>query len=193
MSRLLKVALIGSVAVFIALAGLIYIRMKLAAPSEEVQISTSSRGTGFQIPPGEPVPIKFTNPSMTSTEVRAFLTADFEIVRRMADVPAGIRNLYTMNDRPLVAIADPGKVWQPTDVITDPYIPRRRLIFAGVAQDRAFIYYEQGGIGYSRDLELFRMKAPDAAVGLWRGYCNSAKPAGDPSQLAQDCTCCNSG
>lgn len=81
MSRLLKFALAGFVPIFIALAGMAYLRMKLATPAEKLEISTSSANGGFQLPPGEPVPIKFVKPGMTPTEVRAFLTDDFREVR----------------------------------------------------------------------------------------------------------------
>jgi hypothetical protein len=74
-----------------------------------------------------------------------------------------------------VAIADPGEKFEATDFITDPDLPRRRLIFAGVAQDRAFIHYELGGIGLSYVVELFQLKSPDVAAELWSCYCGPAK------------------
>lgn len=187
MARWPKIALVVFVTACIALAGAAYVHMKLAAPAEKLEIPPSGANRGFQLPPGEPVPIKFVKPGMTPSEVRAFLTDDFKEVRRVTDLPAGVQKLYMMNDRPRTAIADPGKGWQKTDAITDPYLPRRRLIFAGVTQDRAFVYYEEGGIGLHDVVDLFRLDPPATVVGLWRGYCDPGRTAANPVQVADDC------
>jgi len=160
MSRLSKV-LIGLAAVVVASAALFYVRTRFAVPTDKLEpVSGTSRKPEW--PPGEPTPINFAAPNMSSAERREFLTADYRIVRNVAVLPAGIRKLH--------AIADPGERFEATDVITDPDLPTRRLIFAGVAQDRAFIHYEEGGIAHSYIVELFRLESPDLAVGLWSGY-----------------------
>jgi hypothetical protein len=71
----------------------------------------------------------------------------------------------------------PGKRFEATDVIPDPNLPTRRLIFAGVAQDRAFIHYEDGGIAHSYVVELFRLEPSETAVAIWNGYCGPAPKA----------------
>ena len=68
-------------------------------------------------PPGEPAA-----PNMSSAERREFLTADYRIVRKVADLPAGIRKLYTVKGGSRVAIADPGERFEATDVITSALI-----------------------------------------------------------------------
>ena len=62
-------------------------------------------------------------------------------------------------------------------------LPTRRLIFAGVAQDRAFVHYEEGGIVPSYVVELFRLESSQTAVGVWRGYCGPARDLADVRQL----------
>jgi hypothetical protein len=62
-------------------------------------------------------------------------------------------------------------------------LPSRRLIFAGVSQDRAFVHYEEGGIAHSYVIELFRLEPSQTAVGVWRGYCGPAKSLADLRQL----------
>jgi len=92
------------------------------------------------------------------------------------------------------AIADPGEKFEATDFITDSALPRRRLIFAGVAQDRAFIHYEQGGIAHSYIVELFRPESPDTAVGMWSGHCGPAKNLEEMKRLVSEEdreSCCN--
>jgi hypothetical protein len=124
-------------------------------------------------PPGEPPPIHFSG--MSSDARRDFLNADYAILSKVSDLPAGIKKLYTVSGTSRVAIADPGRKFEATDLITDPDLPKRRLIFAGVAGDRVFIHYERGGIGLSYVVALFQLKSPDLAVGLWSGYRGPAK------------------
>jgi hypothetical protein len=182
MSRLSKNVLIGLVTVVVAFAALFYVRKRFAVPDKfEIPVSNANREPEW--PPGEPAPIKFAAPNMSSAERREFLNADYRIVGKVADLPAGIRKLYMVKGGSRVAIADPGEKFEATDVITDPDLPSRRLIFAGVAQDRAFIHYEEGGIVHSHMVELFRLESPDIAVGLWSAYCGPAKSLEEIKQL----------
>jgi hypothetical protein len=180
MSRPSKTVLVGLV--ITALAALLYVRIRFAVPADKLEpVSSTNREPEW--PPGEPAPIKFAAPNMSSAERREFLNADYRIVRKVADLPAGIRKLYTVKGGSRVAIADPGEKFEATDVINDPDLPSRRLIFAGVAQDRAFIHYEEGGIVHSHMVELFRLESPDIAVGLWSAYCGPAKSPEEMKQL----------
>ena len=182
MSRQSKALLIGSVAVIAALVALFYARMKFAVPTDKLEpVSSTNREPEW--PPGEPASIKFFTPKMGSIERQDFLSANYKIVQKVADLPTGIRKLYTVKGGSRVAIADPGEKFEATDYITDPDLPRRRLIFAGVAHDRAFIHYEEGGIAHSYIVELFRLKSPDFAVGLWRGYRGPTKDLEEMKRL----------
>jgi hypothetical protein len=174
MSRLSKSVLIGVATAVLVSAALFYVRKRFAVP-DKFEIPQSSANLEPEGPPGEPPPIKFASPNMSSVDRQTFLTADYRIVEKVADLPAGIRKLYTVKGGSRVAIADPGEPFEATDVITDPDLPRRRLIFAGVAQDRAFIHYEEGGIAHFYIVELFRLESPDVAVGLWSGYRGPSK------------------
>jgi hypothetical protein len=181
MSRPSKAALIGLVTVVIALAALLYLRVRFAVPIGNLK-SPPMLDTEPEWLPKEPPPIKFTAQSMSTAERQEFLNADYRIVRKVADLPAGIRKLYTPKGESRVAIADLGEKFQETDVITSPDLPWRRLIFAGVAQDRAFIHYEKSGIGHAYIIEFFRLESPDIAVGLWSGY---RGPARDIEELKE--------
>jgi len=183
MPRLSKLALIGALTVVFAVAGFLYLHMRFAVPTYNPETSMAGGNREPEWPPGEPAPIKFAAPNMSSVERYAFLSADYRIVRKVADLPAGIRKLYTVKGGVRAAIADPGENFQATDNITDPDLPTRRLIFAGVAQDRAFIHYEEGGIAHSYLVELFRLESPVVAVGLWSAYCGPAKSLEEMKQL----------
>ena len=193
MSRPSKTIVIGLVLAVVALAALLYVCKRFVIPTDKLGPVSSANGEP-EWPPGEPPSIKFAAPNMSSAERREFLNADYKIVRKTADLPPGIRKLYTVRGGSRIAIADPGERFEATDFITDRDLPRRRLIFAGVAQDRAFIQYEQGGIVHSYIVELFRLKPPDLAVGLWSGYCGPAESLEEIKRLVSEegCEpCCN--
>jgi hypothetical protein len=86
-------------------------------------------------------------------------------------------------------MADPGKRFEATDVVTDPALPRRRLVFAGVAQDRAFIHYEQGGMVRFFVIEFFRLKSSETAAGVWSGFYGLAKSLEDMRRLMSGSDC----
>ena len=169
MSRFSKSVLIGSVSVFAAFATALYFYIRFATPAGKLEITTADARKEPELPPGEPAPIQFVAPSMSSPDRRTFLAGDYTISRKFADLPVAIQRLYRVSGGTRSTMADPGERFEATDVITDPMLPRRRLIFAGVAQDRAFIHYEEGGIGPSYVIEFFRLETSESAVGLWRG------------------------
>jgi hypothetical protein len=183
MSRLLKALPFVLVAAVIAFAVLAYVHTRFALPADKPEIDHLGANKEPELPPGEPAVTEFPAPKMSSAERQAFLTADYKIIEKVADLPSGIRKLYTVKGGSRIAIADPGERFEATDVITDLNLPRRRLMFAGVAHDRAFMHYEVGGIAHSYKVELFRLESPDTAVALWSGYCGPAKNLEDIKQL----------
>jgi hypothetical protein len=74
------------------------------------------------------------------------------------------------------SIADPGGNWNPSDVIVDRSVPRRRLIWAGSAGGRWFIRYEHGGIGEHEHILVYDVSGSGI---LWRGG-GSAAARGSP-------------
>jgi hypothetical protein len=166
MSRLSKALVIGAVATFAAFAALLYLRTRF-----EITYGSSANKTA--VASGARVD------DMSSAERRTFLAGDYVVVRKVADLPIGMQNLYVM--------ADPGERFEATDVIMDSTLPRRRLIFAGVVQNRAFIHYEQGGMAHTYVIELFRLDSAETAVRMWRGYCGRAESLPDLRRLAERC------
>src|SRR6185295_5985184 len=102
----------------------------------------------------EPNRIVFAKPKMDCREQTEFLSGDYDIVRRMRDLPEAIQRLYMMRDGSRSAIADPGEWFEVGDDLSDLKTPRRRLRFAGVAKDRAFVYYEHGGFALTHEIDL---------------------------------------
>jgi len=83
-----------------------------------------------------------------SSEDRRVLqdSSRFHEVHSTNDLPPAIVALCAGdNDRP----ADPGQKWNATDVITDPTLPGKRLIWTAVGGEYYVVHYERGGIAHT--------------------------------------------
>jgi hypothetical protein len=70
----------------------------------------------------------------------------FREIRATTNLPPAIVALCAdFNGR----LAEPGQKWEATDVISDRPLPRKRLIWAAVADEYYVVHYERGGIGHS--------------------------------------------
>jgi hypothetical protein len=70
-------------------------------------------------------------------------------------------------------MANPDQKFEATDVIQDASVPRKRLIFAGVADNKCFVHYEQGGRAHSYVVEFFGATSTENMKPLWRGHCRA--------------------
>ncbi len=183
-SRLWKILSLAVLAILLIIAAWLLVERNLLGPAGgPPEISLSDLKKGPPPIPGEPPVVAWTQPNMSSAKRQAFLESDFKFLRAMSVLPAAVLKVYTAEDGGRLAMADPGKEFEATDYIKDPTLPRRRLIFAGVSEDRAFVHYEMGGLAHSFVLEFFELKSPEAAVGLWRGYCDGPAKALDDLRL----------
>jgi hypothetical protein len=114
-SRFSKTLLVGLIAVFVGAGLLYYIRMRLARPTGKLETSVSEASREPGLPPGEPATIKFAAPNMSSAEPQKFLSADYRILGKVAELPTGIRELYKVKGGSGIAMADPGEKFESTD------------------------------------------------------------------------------
>jgi hypothetical protein len=70
----------------------------------------------------------------------------FHEVHSASDLPASIVALC-VGDK--ARLANPGANWNATDVITDPTLPGKRLIWAAIGSDYYVVHYERGGIAHT--------------------------------------------
>jgi hypothetical protein len=105
----------------------------------------------------------------------------------MRELPQAILRLYTIKGETRIAMADPGEGFEAGCVVSDPALPRRRLIFAGVAQDSAFVHYEEGGVARFIVIAFFRLKSPNTAVGVWNGFCDGRARSLDDLRRRMSC------
>lgn len=92
-----------------------------------------------------------------------------ELVSSLRGLPLGVRDaLQTLFGSTTLAIAEPGAVFQVTDLIVKPNLPIRRLVAAGCSLDHCLVYYERGGIAHTWQVALFHW-TPEATRFEWGG------------------------
>jgi hypothetical protein len=116
-----------------------------------------------------------------STERGHDLGDNFKIVDTVEQLPPSVKTAFAaLTHQSQFEMADPGRDFQLTDVITHEGLPRRRLIFAGISDRDCFIHYEMGGYGHSFYVVVFS-RASSGATFMW-GKALS-KPARDLAEL----------
>jgi hypothetical protein len=68
---------------------------------------------------------------------------------RTCDIPDPVKDAFG-NEMPgkIFIMADSGKDWNKTDVVRDPTLPFRRLVWAVKIKEYYVVHYEEGGIVY---------------------------------------------
>jgi hypothetical protein len=109
------------------------------------------------------------------------LEGDWKILSGVEQLPESVKTAFAaLAHQPQFEMADPGRDFQVTDVITHEGLPRRRLIFAGISDRDCFIQYEMGGRGHSFYVVVFS-RGPSEATFMW-GKALS-KPAANIAEL----------
>ena len=130
-------------------------------------------------PLGEAMPLNF--PSISTSEVQHFLDGGFEPISDVRSLPRPVLLAFTEQGGSRLLIVNPGKKFEATDVIYDASLPQKRLIFAGVSDNRCYVHYEQGGRGHSYVLVFFTLTSSETMTPLWQAYCNG--PAANIQEL----------
>ena len=92
--------------------------------------------------------------------------------RKVLQDSSRFHEIHSANDLPPVIVAlctgdngrlaDPGQQWNATDVITDPTLPGKRLIWAAVGGGYYVVHYECGGIAHTFHVLVARLAKNDA-------------------------------
>jgi hypothetical protein len=107
--------------------------------------------------------------SDSESAAERILDGDFDIIKRTDQLPMEIKTAFaTLTKQSTFEMADPGHNFQATDVVTTRGLPWRRLIFAGISPQKAFIHYEKGGRGLATYVVVFAT-GPGEAKFLWGG------------------------
>lgn len=73
-------------------------------------------------------------------------------------------------------LAEPGQNWNATDVITDPTLPGKRLIWAAIGGEYCVVHYERGGIAHSFHILVAKVTKNDSKPTMvWRAVGHQLK------------------
>jgi hypothetical protein len=123
-------------------------------------------------PPLGNVPqVQFPSQSLPPTVAKRFLDGSFSLINDVRNLPTPVLRALTEQGESRPLMANPGKDFRVGDVVDDPTVPSKRLIFAGISSDKCFVHYEQGGIGHSYVVALFKVSPKNSIEPIWRGYC----------------------
>jgi hypothetical protein len=125
-------------------------------------------------PLGNASQVQFSSENWSPTAAKQFLIGSFSLINDVRDLPGPVLRASTEQDGSRPLMANPGKDFRVGDIILDSTVPSKRLIFAGILGDRCFVHYEQGGIGHSYVVALFKVSSKDSIKPIWRGYCRDA-------------------
>lgn len=141
--------------------------------------------------PVEPTPLqgkettKSNSPAfhkLSRAEKVRILDRDFSIEKKVDRLPDNLKSAFARlaGEREFI-MANPGEKYQETDVISEPGLPWRRLLFAGISTDRYFIQYEKGGWGHSYYVAIFDANSGGKVSFVWGG--SGFRAAQDLAQL----------
>jgi hypothetical protein len=112
-------------------------------------------------------------PTATASDGRHHLLEDkLRVVITTEEIPSPvIAKFAELTKTKGVVFAQPGAKYQVTDVISEPGLPRRRLIFAALSDEFCVLTYERGGIGHSEHEVVFQLVRGGPAL-AWRAVLN---------------------
>ncbi len=97
-------------------------------------------------------PVSETEVVPTQTVLQHMLDSNFEVVRSTAPLPVPVRSWFTVDGR--FDLANPGEQIN-NGQYNEPGRASRRLVFAGIAGDRTFVFFERGGLVNFCELAVF--------------------------------------
>jgi hypothetical protein len=109
-------------------------------------------------------------PTLSSAEKTHILDGQFSIERDVDRLPKELKVEFArLAGEKVFEMANPGKAYQSTDVIMHPRLPWRRLLFAGISDDKIFVLYEKGGFAHTYHLAVFHLDPKKKIALLWLG------------------------
>lgn len=124
----------------------------------------------------------------SAAEREHLLDGQIKVVSKTEGIPANVKQAFSKIARqPSFDMANPGQKFQATDVVLRK-LPWRRLVFAGVQDDRWFVHYERGGIAHSYHVIALKVDPHGDAHFVWG--CSVADSAKSLEQLRTMVSAC---
>src|SRR5207245_11101791 len=96
---------------------------------------------------------------------------DFRIITDLSVLPTSVLKAFQEKSGSRSLLANPGAKFNPSDVIWDASVPRKRLILAGASTEWCLVHYEQGSSGRSYVIEVFGFRSVETMDPLWTCHC----------------------
>jgi hypothetical protein len=126
---------------------------------------------------------------LPAIERERFVDGQFNVVSKTEAIPTNVKQAFSKISRqPSFAMANPGQRFQATDVVLDRTLPFRRLVFAGVLDDRWFVHYEKGGYAHGYYVVAFKVDPDGDAHFVWG--CSGVEGAKTLEQLRRIAAAC---
>jgi hypothetical protein len=137
-----------------------YVRLKLASVPPPEQPTTAKNSYS---------PEQF-HRVLSQAEKKRVLDDEFSIMRSTDEIPHELKQAFAAaTGEQQFSLANPGQKYQVTDVIDEPGLPVRRLLFAGESRRCWFIHYEHGGLGHGYVVLVFSKVRMGGLQFLWGG------------------------
>jgi len=108
--------------------------------------------THHGIPLGDSPELEFPKSTKSTEEIQDFFSGNVVLIHRVESLPEPIRRLYRENGGSRFTMANPGQKFNPTDFINDSSVPSKKLIVAGVSEDKCFVHLSKAGLGFRANL-----------------------------------------
>jgi len=130
----------------------------------------------FNVSPFNEPPLGAASRTLTDSEVQSLLAQNFQIVRRVQQVPASIKQSWENVVHLPFDMNNPGDTLSGDLII--PGVPSRQLMFAGISQSAGFVAWKQGAFADSFHVAVFSYGVNG---GKWIARLN--RPLQDPTSL----------
>ena len=120
----------------------------------------------------KPAQTQTQNASAISEPLRS-LDGNLTVVKNTMELPNSCRSAFVvLSKQSQFEMAEPGQRFQVADVVVEPGLPWRRLVFGAFNRDRCLIHYERGGRGHAFYAVLFTLSADGHGAFFWGGAGN---------------------
>ncbi|MBS1803732.1 MAG: hypothetical protein JST28_10225 [Acidobacteria bacterium] len=131
-----KRSAIGSAAALILLVGLVF-----------------SYRAYYLAPPFKVAPLPKNARTLTSAEVDEILSANFQVIRRVQQIPPEVKADYTTLSNEPFTMVNPGQKRSTDGII--PGVPNKKLVLVGLAGERAVLIFKRGGLEDTTNAAVF--------------------------------------
>jgi hypothetical protein len=98
-------------------------------------------------------PLPKSAPVMTTAEVEGILSANFNLIRRVQQIPAPVKADYAAVANEPFKMVNPGQTRSTDGII--PGVPNKELVFVGLADDSAVLVFKRGGLNDTTNAAVF--------------------------------------